>query len=109
MTLLGQLGTTALAGLRDLLPIIIILLAFQVLFLRRLPADWKRMGLGIVYVFVGLTLFTVGLEEALFPLGELMARQLTAPVPSSEPSSTKMNSCSNAPCWRCREEQTASR
>ncbi len=79
MTLLGQLGTTALAGLRDLLPIIIILLAFQVLFLRRLPADWKRMGLGIVYVFVGLTLFTVGLEEALFPLGELMARQLTAP------------------------------
>ena len=75
----SQLGTTALAGLRDLVPIIVILLAFQLLFLRRLPANWKRMAAGIVYVFVGLTLFTVGLEEALFPLGELMARQLTAP------------------------------
>ena len=79
MTLLGQLGATALAGLRDLLPIVLILVAFQVLFLRRLPADWARMAAGIVYVFVGLTLFTVGLKEALFPLGEIMARQLTAP------------------------------
>ena len=79
MSLIGQLGTTALAGLRDLLPIVVILAAFQVLFLRRVPADWKRMAAGIVYVFVGLTLFTVGLEEALFPLGELMAQQLTAP------------------------------
>ena len=79
MTLLGQLGVTAFAGLRDLLPIVLILVAFQVLFLRRLPADWGRMAVGIVYVFVGLTLFTVGLREALFPLGEIMARQLTAP------------------------------
>ncbi len=79
MSLYGQLGATALAGLLDLLPIVVILLAFQVLFLRSVPADWKRMAVGLVYVFVGLTLFTVGLQEALFPLGELMARQLTAP------------------------------
>ena len=79
MMFLGQLGTTALAGLRDLVPIVLVLAAFQVLFLRRLPPDWRRMAAGIVYVFVGLTLFTVGLEKALFPLGEIMARQLTAP------------------------------
>ena len=79
MMFLSQLGATALAGLRDLLPIILVLVAFQVLVVRRLPPDWGRMAVGIVYVFVGLTLFTVGLEEALFPLGEIMARQLTAP------------------------------
>ena len=31
------------------------------------------------YVLVGLTFFLVGLEQALFPLGETMASQLTAP------------------------------
>ena len=79
MTFIGQLGATALAGLRDLLPIVVVLVVFQVLFLRRLPADWRRMAVGIVYVLVGLTLFTVGLEEALFPLGRIMAQQLAAP------------------------------
>ena len=79
MTFIGQLGATALAGLRDLVPIVVVLVVFQVLFLRRLPADWRRMAVGIVYVFVGLTLFTVGLEEALFPLGRIMAQQLAAP------------------------------
>ena len=79
MTFIGQLGATALAGLRDLVPIVLVLVVFQVLFLRRLPADWRRMAVGIVYVFVGLTLFTVGLEEALFPLGRIMAQQLAAP------------------------------
>ena len=34
---------------------------------------------GIIYVVIGLSLFIVGLREALFPLGEIMARQLTAP------------------------------
>ena len=34
---------------------------------------------GFVLVLLGLTLFLIGLEEALFPIGETMARQLTAP------------------------------
>jgi hypothetical protein len=33
--------------------------------------------MGFVYVLLGLTLFLVGLEEALFPLGRVMATQLT--------------------------------
>ncbi|MGB5623255.1 MAG: DUF1538 domain-containing protein, partial [Gammaproteobacteria bacterium] len=33
---------------------------------------------GFFYVLIGLSLFLLGLEEALFPLGRLMAEQLTA-------------------------------
>ena len=91
MTFIGQLGATALAGLRDLLPIVVVLVAFQVLFLHRLPSDWRRMAVGIVYVFVGLTLFTVGLEKALFPLGRIMAQQLAAP---------DFIAAASAPGWR---------
>jgi len=39
----------------------------------------KRIVIGFVYVLIGLSLFLVGLEEALFPLGKTMARQLTDP------------------------------
>ena len=35
--------------------------------------------MGLVFVLLGLTLFLEGLELALFPLGRLMAQQLTAP------------------------------
>ena len=35
---------------------------------------------GFVYVALGLTLFLVGLERALFPLGTLMAEQLSDPA-----------------------------
>ena len=34
--------------------------------------------MGFVLVLLGLTLFLIG-EEALFPIGETMARQLSAP------------------------------
>jgi hypothetical protein len=35
---------------------------------------------GFIYVLLGLTLFLLGLERALFPLGRVMAEQLTDPV-----------------------------
>jgi hypothetical protein len=38
-----------------------------------------RVGVGLVFVLLGLTLFLEGLAMALFPLGRLMAEQLTAP------------------------------
>ena len=36
--------------------------------------------LGFSYVVAGLALFLIGLEQALFPLGESMAKQLTDPA-----------------------------
>ena len=35
---------------------------------------------GFVYVLIGLAFFLEGLELALFPLGKLMAAQLTDPA-----------------------------
>lgn len=63
----------------DVLPITIIIIGFQALVIRRPIANLERVGFGFVYVLVGLAFFLQGLEMALFPLGKLMAQQLTAP------------------------------
>ncbi|WP_299021422.1 DUF1538 domain-containing protein [uncultured Photobacterium sp.] len=63
---------------RDVLPIVIIIFGFQLAVLRRPVTNWHRVLLGFVYVVLGLSLFLMGLELALFPLGESMAAQLTA-------------------------------
>ena len=62
----------------DVAPIIAILVLFQVAVLRRKIPNLKRIVMGFVYVLLGLSLFLVGLEEALFPIGETMVTQLTA-------------------------------
>ncbi len=86
-------GQTIIATLRDVAPIVAILLGFQWLVLRRRPPNLRRIVTGLVYVLLGLTLFLVGLEEALFPLGETMAQQLTAlAMGGAEPGT--------APDWR---------
>lgn len=64
----------------DVLPIAAVLVAFQVLVLRQKIPNLGRVLVGVFYVVVGLSLFLVGLEEALFPLGKSMAKQLTDPA-----------------------------
>lgn len=76
---LGSLATPLVDTVRDVLPIVLILLFFQVVVLRRRIANLRRVLIGFAYVVGGLTLFVVGLEEALFPLGRTMAEQLTDP------------------------------
>ena len=78
MGILESLGRTVLETSLDVLPIIAVLVVFQVAVLRRKVPHLKRIVLGFVYVLLGLSLFLVGLQEALFPIGETMARQLTA-------------------------------
>ena len=63
----------------DVAPIAGVLVLFQVVVLRRSLPNPRRMAAGFVSVLVGLSLFLVGLEQALFPIGETMARQLTGP------------------------------
>ena len=65
--------------LLDVLPIAGILFGFQLLVLRRRVPHLRRVLLGFVYVLIGLVLFLHGLEQALFPLGKVMAAQLTDP------------------------------
>jgi len=70
---------TLVIMLRDIVPIVAILFGFQVLVLRRAIKNPARMAIGMVFILLGLTLFLEGLAMALFPLGRLMAEQLTAP------------------------------
>lgn len=76
-SLLGDVGSTLVATLRDVLPIAVILLGFQVFVLRRPIANLREVLIGFVLVVAGMVLFLAGLERALFPLGRLMAGQLT--------------------------------
>lgn len=69
---------TFLDTVRDVLPIAVILFGFQALVLRRPIPNLKRVVTGFVYVLLGMACFLEGLEQALFPLGRLMAQQLTA-------------------------------
>ena len=65
--------------LRDVAPIVIMLLVFQFFILRGPIIAPKRVLKGFAYVIIGMVLFLMGLKEAIFPLGELMAQQLTHP------------------------------
>ncbi len=65
---------------RDVLPIAAILFGFQWLVIRKPMPHLKKVLVGFAYVLVGLALFLEGLDQALFPLGRLMAQQLTDPM-----------------------------
>lgn len=75
-----QILSTVLLTIRDVLPIALIIFGFQWLVIRRPMPNIKQTLIGFVYVLIGLSLFLIGLEKALFPLGKLMARQLTNPT-----------------------------
>lgn len=62
----------------DVLPVLALLVFFQVVVLRRPLPNWRRAALGFVFVLVGLAFFLDGLQIALFPIGKIMARQLSA-------------------------------
>ena len=70
---------TIWATMMDVLPIALVIIGFQSLVIRRPIPNIERVGFGFVYVLVGLAFFLLGLEMALFPIGKLMAQQLTAP------------------------------
>lgn len=63
----------------NIMPIALVLFGFQTLILKQKIPNLKRIIFGFILVWIGLTLFIVGLEKALFPIGKLMAEQLTAP------------------------------
>ena len=72
-----RLAATIAETVIDVLPIASVIVFFQIVVIRRKPQNVSQLVLGFVYVLVGLSLFLVGLEKALFPMGRLMAAQLT--------------------------------
>ncbi|PSJ47953.1 DUF1538 domain-containing protein [Zobellella endophytica] len=81
----GDAGSTVapawlqvLSLLRDVLPILVVVLFFQHLVLRRALSNPSRVFFGFVMVLVGLYAFIIGLKLGLFPIGASMAEQLIA-------------------------------
>ncbi|MDJ0749526.1 MAG: DUF1538 domain-containing protein [Woeseiaceae bacterium] len=63
----------------DVLPVVAFLFAFQWFVIGERMRNVGRIITGFLFVVVGLGLFLEGLEESLFPLGRMMAEQLTHP------------------------------
>ncbi|MDW7774037.1 MAG: DUF1538 domain-containing protein [Desulfobulbaceae bacterium] len=79
MEYLHDFSITLLSTCRDVLPIIILITVFQLLVLRQPIPHLRSVVIGSIYVVIGLALFLAGLEKALFPLGKIMATQLSDP------------------------------
>jgi hypothetical protein len=71
--LISVAGQALWSSLRDLLPIILVVIFFQLLVFRQPLPQAGKLCVGLGFVVVGLSLFIKGLEMGLFPLGEGMA------------------------------------
>lgn len=79
-SMLADFSNVFVGILKDVAPIVAVLLGFQLGVLRRKIPHLREVLFGLLYVVVGLAFFLFGLERALFPLGSEMARQLTDPA-----------------------------
>ena len=79
MEVLSAILAVTMDTVMDVLPIAAIIFGFQFAVLRQKPANLGEILAGFAWVLVGLSLFLLGLEWCLFPLGRLMAEQLTDP------------------------------
>ena len=74
---LADLGGTFISTIRDVIPIAVIIFGFQLFVIRRPIPALPQVIVGFTLVILGLSFFLLGLEKALFPVGRLMAEQLT--------------------------------
>ncbi len=70
---LKKLLIAMLGSVRDLLPIVLVILFFQFVVLQQPLPNIGQILLGVLFVVLGLTFFIHGLEQGLFPIGESMA------------------------------------
>ena len=70
---LKKLLIAMLGSVRDLLPIVLVIVFFQFVVLQQPLPNFGQILLGVLFVVLGLTFFIHGLEQGLFPIGESMA------------------------------------
>ena len=70
---LKKLLVAMLGSVRDLLPIVLVIIFFQFFVLQQPLPNIGQILLGVLFVVLGLTFFIHGLEQGLFPIGESMA------------------------------------
>jgi len=70
---LKKLLLAMLSSMRNLMPIILVIVFFQFFVLQQPLPNIAQILLGVLFVVLGLTFFIHGLEQGLFPIGESMA------------------------------------
>lgn len=80
MDVIQEIFDVTVGTVTDVLPIAAIIFGFQFIVIRKKPANLGQILIGFIWVLIGLSLFLLGLEWCLFPLGRLMAEQLTDPT-----------------------------
>jgi hypothetical protein len=80
MTFILDAGQVLLVTIRDVLPILVLIVLFQLFVLRQPIPHLRRLIIGGAYAVLGLAMFLLGLEKALFPVGRAMAAQLSDPA-----------------------------
>ena len=60
-------------SVRDLMPIILVIVFFQLAIIQSVPENWLSTAIGLAIVGVGLAVFLLGLEVGIFPVGEGLA------------------------------------
>lgn len=68
-----KLSKFMVASIRDLAPIIAVILFFQLVIIQQPLPNVGQLFVGVIFVLLGLTFFIHGLEQGLFPIGESMA------------------------------------
>ena len=63
---------------RDLIPIILVILFFQLAIIQHVPHGWMTTAIGMIIVGFGLALFLLGLEMGIFPIGEKLAHDFAS-------------------------------
>ena len=72
---LRRFGLNIVGACRDLLPIILVILIFQLAVVRQPFPDVLNVFVGLILVILGLALFVVGLEIGPSPIAEAFARK----------------------------------
>ncbi|WP_213994655.1 DUF1538 family protein [Arsukibacterium sp.] len=73
--MLQQFLQQLLHALKNLLPIVLVVLFFQFAIFQSLPSDPLSITIGLFIVAVGIALFLLGLELSIFPVGKNLANQ----------------------------------
>lgn len=73
LSTLKKLARFMVDSVRDLAPIVLVILFFQLVIIQQPLPNLGQLAIGLVFVLLGLTFFIHGLEQGLFPIGESMA------------------------------------
>ena len=77
MNQLKAFSAAFLHALKNLLPIVVVVVIFQAFVLQRLPENSLSISLGLFVVAIGVALFLRGLELSIFPVGKSLSNQFT--------------------------------